>query len=335
MRNDLFLKSLKGEKIERFPVWLMRQAGRYMPQYREIRRKTASFLELCQNPFLSAQITLLPEKLLNIDALILFSDILIPLLGIDAEISYEGGIKINYPYKTIVPFQEKKIEFVYETIRLVKNLSQKPLIGFAGGPYTLLAYLLEGKTSKEFSEIRKLYYRDKERFFYLLNEISKITFKYLLGQIKAGVDAIQIFDSWTYLISPEIYKEYLPYLKQLIVDLKKEAPEIPIIYFFRGSGFLYELVKELPIEAFSFDWTIDIKKPLKEIKNKAIQGNLDPLLLYAEKNTIEKKVINFLEEIKKYRKTLYIFNLGHGLKPDMDLEKVKFLIQIVQDFRLQ
>ena len=334
---SLFLKALRGEKIERYPVWLMRQAGRYMPQYRELRKRARDFIDFCSNVDLAVEVTLLPERLLSVDALILFSDILVPLIPLGIRVRFEEGrgpLLQAPPLAQWKEFDPKGVDFVYRTIERVKEKSPLPLIGFSGAPFTLLAYILEGKTSREFKEIRKLYYRDRKLFKEYLKRLTQMLKIYLGQQIRAGADAIQIFDSWAFVASPRMFEEYLPFLEELITFLKGNFPSTPVIYFFRGSGHLWEKVKGLPSDALSVDWTLPIEKPIKELKEKAIQGNLDPALLYSDKGTIEKEVLNLLKRVKEYRKTLYVFNLGHGLTPDMELEKVKYLVGVVKNFKI-
>jgi len=330
-----FLASLRGEKVNRFPVWLMRQAGRYIKAYRRLRSKVNTFLEFCSNVDLAVEVTLLPERILGIDALILFSDILVPLLplGVKVEFKPKPFLK-SPPIEELKEFDQAKVDFVFETIRKVKEKSELPLIGFAGAPFTLGAYIVEGQTSREFLNIRKLYHSDREKFNLLMEKLTEMTEEYLSAQISAGVDAVQLFDSWAFVLSPSAFKEYFNHLRRLMESLKRKHPEVPIIYFFRGSGHLFETAKDLPADALSVDWTIDIEKPLKVLSTKALQGNLDPALLYADREVIEREVTNFLQKVVNYRKTLFVFNLGHGLSPDMEEEKVKFLVEVVKRFKL-
>ena len=332
---SLFLASLRGEKIERFPVWLMRQAGRYMKDYRRLRSKVNSFLEFCSNVDLAVEVTLLPERVLGVDALILFSDILVPLQSLGVKVEFTPKpVLTSPPIEGLKEFDPSAVEFVFETVRRVKRKSDLPLIGFAGAPFTLGAYIVEEQTSREFLKIRKLYHSDRERFHLLMEKLTEMTEEYLSLQISAGADAVQLFDSWAFVLSPSAFKEYSIHLQRLFTNLKRKHPRVPLIYFFRGSGHLFELAKELPVDALSVDWTLDIEKPLRELSDKALQGNLDPALLYADKGVIEKAVKNFLQKVAEYRKTLYVFNLGHGLSPDMEEEKVKFLVEVVKSFGL-
>ena len=315
----------------------MRQAGRYMPQYRELRKRARDFIAFCSNVELAVEVTLLPERLLSVDALILFSDILVPLIPLGIEVKFEEGkgpLLKAPPLEEWKTFKPEEVGFVFETINEVKRRSSLPLIGFSGAPFTLLAYILEGKTSREFKEIRKLYYSDRELFRNYLKSLTQMLKTYLEKQIEAGADAVQIFDSWSFIASPQMFEEYLPHLEELIKHLKGRFPNTPIIYFFKGSGHLWEKAIKLSADAFSIDWTLPIDKALSVFKKRALQGNLDPTILYADKKTIEEEVLKLLREVSKNRKTLYVFNLGHGLMPDMELEKVKHLVEVVKNFKL-
>ena len=330
-----FLDALKGKPLERFPVWLMRQAGRYMPQYQNLRAKARDFIDFCSNVELATEVTLLPERLLGVDALILFSDILVPLQPLGVEVRFvpgEGPLLESPPLEEWKEFEPSKVEYVFETIRRVKEKSELPLIGFAGAPFTLGAYVLEGKTSRDFKEVRKTFYRERDRWHLLMERLTDMLIAYLSQQVRAGADALQLFDSWAYVMSPEMFGEYLPHLRRLVSTIKDLHPEVPIIYFFRGSGHLYRLAKEIPADGFSIDWTLPIEVALREFPDRAIQGNLDPSVLYADKETIKGEVENLLQRVAEKRNTLYVFNLGHGLAPDMELEKVKFLVEVVKNF---
>jgi len=336
--SHLFIRALKGEPVERFPVWLMRQAGRYMPQYRELRKKVSSFLEFCSNVKLATEVTLLPQHLLGVDALILFSDILVPLIPLGIEVKFvpgEGPL-LNAPSpEGWKPFNPDEVSYVYETIREVKKLSDLPLIGFAGAPFTLGAYIVEGKTSRDFKEIRKLYHSDRETFDATMTKLVEMLKIYLTHQVKAGVDAVQLFDSWAYTMSPSMFEYYAnKHLRKLFEYLKEEFPSTPVIYFFRGSGHLYPAAKRLPVDALSIDWTLELEKALREIPDKALQGNMDPTILYADEETVVKETRKLLNTVALHRKSRYVFNLGHGLAPDMELQKVKLLVETVKGFKL-
>jgi uroporphyrinogen decarboxylase len=306
-----------------------------MPQYRQIREKAKNFVELCLTPELAVEITLLPERLLGVDALILFSDILIPLIPLGIEVEFkkgEGPVLKAPPVDSWREFDPEGVKEVFETVKGVKRRSELPLIGFSGAPFTLAAYIFEGKTAREYREIRKLFYRDRKTFHRVLERLTDALGVYLGKQVEAGADALQIFDSWAGVMSPEMFEEYRPHLEGLIERVKDKHPEVPIIYFFRG-GHLFEPAKTLPADALSLDWTIDLEKALRET-DKTVQGNLDPSVLYADTETIKGEVQNLLSRVAAIRNSKYIFNLGHGLAPDMELEKVRLLVETVKAFRL-
>ncbi|MEJ7554369.1 MAG: uroporphyrinogen decarboxylase [Aquificaceae bacterium] len=331
----LLLKSLKGEKIPRFPVWLMRQAGRYMPQYRELREKEKDFLSFCKNVDLASKVSLLPVELLQVDAVIIFSDILVPLepMGVKVEFLEGEGPRLEWDgsVKSLKKISFSQVEFVGEVIRRVKaQVKDVPVIGFSGAPFTLMSYMVEGRSSKDFKKT-KLFMWTSEQYADLMKLLCENLLEYLLGQIRAGADLLQVFDSWAMHLSYEDFEEYVyTYLKPFFEELKKHTDK-PVIYFFRGSGSFLRALENLPVDAFSVDWTVDMVSAMRE-SSKAFQGNLDPTLLYCDEESLHKKTLEFLKCIP--RKTKYVFNLGHGLMPDMELSKVKLLVDTVKGYRL-
>ncbi len=335
-RRDLLLKSIRQEKIERYPIWLMRQAGRYMQAYRELREREKDFLSFCKNVDLAIKVSLLPLEILDVDAIIIFSDILVPLeaIGIKVRFLEEKGPVLEWDSKpeSLKKFDAKETEFVYEIIKGVKREQDEvPVIGFAGAPYTLTAYAIEGHGSKNFRKA-KTYMWEREEDFKKTMEIITETLKvYIENQIKAGADVIQIFDSWLDSLPVVEFESMVkPYLIELFSYLKGNY-DTPLIYFFRGSSSFLEKLKGMPCDVLSVDWSIDMVEIMRRTEI-TLQGNLDPSLLYAKTEVIEKKVRDFLNGLP--RKTGYIFNLGHGLAPDMSQEKVKFLVDTVKSFKL-
>ncbi len=330
--SDLLLRAIRGEKVERFPVWLMRQAGRYMKEYRQIREKVGTFLDLCKNVDLAVEVSLLPERLLGVDAIIMFSDILVPLegLGIKFEFLEGEGPKVYWEGK-ISPYDPKANAYVYEIIKRLKKRTSLPVIGFSGAPFTLASYVIEGSASRDFRKTKVFMWERSYDFRRLLESITDALIKYLSAQISAGADVVQIFDSWALHLSREDYEEFaLPFVEDLISEIKARH-DIPVIYFFRGSSSFLDLVLDLPADVLSVDWSVYL--PSLMIKSqKAFQGNLDPALLYASEDTIKMKTLELLRSIP--RKTSYIFNLGHGLAPDMEFPKVKLLVETVKKFTL-
>tara|TARA_B100000963_G_C22585661_1_gene652966 strand:+ start:361 stop:1383 length:1023 start_codon:yes stop_codon:yes gene_type:complete len=338
LKNDLILKAAKGENVERTPVWLMRQAGRILPEYRKIRNSLSGFKELVETPHLAAEVTIQPVDILQVDAAIIFSDILVipESMGLKYEMIEKKG-----PFfpKTIsnrndinalnVSNVEDQLSYVFEAIKITKHeLSGRvPIIGFAGAPWTILAYMVEGQGSKTFSKAKSFLYREPELAHLLLNKITEITIKYLKLQIKAGADLVQVFDSWAGILSPEYYEEFgFKYLEIICNSLK----EVPKTIFSKGAFFALEKMNNLNCETIGLDWTMSIKNATQIFNNKTLQGNLDPCVLYGDYNTIEKKTKEMLHKFENYR---HIANLGHGVYPDTDPEKVKCFIESVKSYK--
>ena len=338
LKNDLILKAIKGQNIERNPVWLMRQAGRILPEYRKIRNSLSGFKELVETPHLAAEVTIQPVDILQVDAAIIFSDILVipESMGLKYEMIEKKG-----PFfpKTIsnrndinalnVSNVEDHLSYVFEAIKIAKHelYGRVPLIGFAGAPWTILAYMVEGQGSKTFSKAKSFLYREPELAHLLLNKITEITIKYLKLQIKAGADLVQVFDSWAGILSPEYYEEFgLKYLEIICNSVN----EVPKTIFSKGAFFALEKMNDLNCETIGLDWTMSIKNAIQIFNNKTLQGNLDPCVLYGDFNTIEKKT---KEMLHKFDNNRHIANLGHGVYPDTDPEKVKCFIESVKSYK--
>jgi uroporphyrinogen decarboxylase len=320
----LLLKSLSGEGIERFPVWLMRQAGRYMPQYRELRAKERDFLSFCKNVELAVKVSLLPLELLDVDAVIIFSDILVPLEPMGINVRFEEGegphLEWDGNVKALRKITSKDTEFVNEIIKEVKKAQDRvPVIGFCGAPWTLFAYVVEGKGKAEFKKAKLFMWERREEYFEFLGLLSENLVEYLKGQVKTGADLVQVFDSWLMHMPYEDLKEYAVLLKAFFERLK------------RGSGEYLELLRHVPVDAFSVDWTVDMFSWMEK-EDRSFQGNMDPSILYCAEDVIQRKVLEFLKRVP--RKTKYVFNLGHGLSPDMELKKVRLLVDTVKGYRV-
>ncbi len=336
MKNDLILRAIRKEPIERFPVWLMRQAGRYMREYRNLRAREEDFLSFCKNVDLAVEVSLLPLKLLGVDAVIIFSDILVPLeaLGVRVEFLEGEGPRLEWSGKIsyLKRYDPEKNAFVYEIIRRVKKVQDEvPVIGFAGAPFTLLSYLIEGGSSRDFRKTKLFMWEREYDFRKLMEMLTEVLFQYLSHQIEAGADLVQIFDSWAMHLSRSDYEDFaLPYVSEL-VDRLKERFDTPILYFFRGSSSFIELLRDSEVDVLSVDWSVDLSIEALRTE-KVLQGNLEPSVLYAGEETIRFKTLELLRSIP--RKTGYIFNLGHGLAPDMEFEKVKLLVETVKTFKV-
>jgi uroporphyrinogen decarboxylase len=339
LMNDLYLKAHRGEDVSRYPVWLMRQAGRILPEYRAVRAKLSGFKELVETPALAAEVTIQPVDLLDVDAAILFSDILVvpDAMGLTYEMIEQRG-----PYfpKTIRSQEElslldanpdvaDRLSYVFEAIRLTKEglNNRVPLIGFAGAPWTIFCYMVEGKGSKTFSESRKLLYTDPVLAHELLTRITDFTIEYMKEQQRAGVDALQLFDSWAGILGREQYETFgLSYIRKIAQAFEG----FPFTVFSKGAIASLPDISEIPCTAIGLDWNMDIRETRRLVgQNKTLQGNLDPCLLYADAKTIQVEVNKLLDSFESPR---HIVNLGHGVYPDIDPEKVKVLIKTVKEY---
>jgi uroporphyrinogen decarboxylase len=338
--NDTFLKACRGEEVEYTPVWLMRQAGRYLPEYQAVRAHI-DFLTLCKNPKLAAEVTLQPVDILGVDAAILFSDILIPLepMGMRLEFLDKEGPVLSEPVrsksavdKLLIPDIEEDLPFVLETIRILrKELEHKvPLIGFSGAPFTLATYMIEGGTSKNFLHTKKFMFQNGTVFRYLMEKLSDTVTAYLSSQIKAGAQAVQLFDTWAGILSPVDYRKFvLPFVKKIITDLKKE--DVPVIYFVNDCAGIIKEIKKSNADVFGIDWRIDIGDAIRKIGKKGvIQGNLDPCALFLPKEKLEERVKDILWKGETAQG--HIFNLGHGILPQTPPENVIAMVEAVHAF---
>jgi uroporphyrinogen decarboxylase len=336
--NDTFLKACRGEKIEYTPVWMMRQAGRYLPEYQKV-RGTVTFLELCKRPDLAAEVTLQPVDILGVDAAILFSDILIPMeaMGTPLEFQANHGPVFPEPVRSqadvdrlIIPDPEETMGFVLETIRILRReLANKvPLIGFSGAPFTLATYLIEGGSSKFFLETKRMMFAAPGLYQALLDKITACTSKYLQAQARAGAQALQIFDSWAGVLAPLDFERFaLPYVQRIIQDLR-ETTDIPIIYFANNGATLLDLSLQSGADVLGLDWRIEMAKAVQQVNGAvALQGNLDPCALFLPPAEIEKRVQRILEGARGARG--HIFNLGHGILPPTPPANAKFFVDAV------
>ncbi len=338
LQNDLLLRAARGEKTERTPVWLMRQAGRILPEYREVRKKIGGFKDLVETPSAAAEVTVQPVELLGVDAAIIFSDILVipEAMGLPYKLIESSGpwfektIKTESDIRNLKIAEASDLDYVLKAIELTrKDLAGKvPLIGFAGAPWTILSYMIQGKGSKTFSEAKKFLYTEPVLAHTLLHKVTVSTINYLKGQIKSGADIIQIFDSWAGVLSPEQYKEFALYYISMICD---QIDEVPIIVFAKGAHFARKEMAELKCNVIGLDWNMDAKESRKLIgTEKTLQGNADPCMLYASEETIQ---LETEEMLRSFGPDRHIANLGHGLYPDTDPEKVRFFINTIKNFR--
>ena len=341
-QNDLILRAARGESIERYPVWLMRQAGRILPEYRAVRGKLSGFKELVETPERAAEVTIQPVDILGVDAAIIFSDILVvpEAMGLEYQMVEKKGPWFEKTIRTEeqlkfanVDFDiEDRLGYVTEAIRIAnKELNGRvPLIGFAGAPWTIFCYMTEGQGSKTFSEARKILYTNPTLAHELLNRITNVTIKYLKAQIKAGVHIVQIFDSWAGILGDAQYVEFgLKYLDRIA----KEITEVPVTLFAKGASSSNAKLAEMNCQTIGLDWNTDIAETRKIVgENVTLQGNLDPCALYSSHEEIERLTNNMLDSYESKR---HIVNLGHGVYPDVDPEKVKTFIKTVKNYEIK
>ncbi|MBI5598467.1 MAG: uroporphyrinogen decarboxylase [Deltaproteobacteria bacterium] len=336
MKNDVFLKACRREPVPYTPVWLMRQAGRYMKEYMDIRAKH-SFLDMCRTPEIACEVTLQPVRRLNVDAAIIFADILLPLegMGIELEFAKNEGPVINNPIRGAADIDavrviepENDVWYLLEAIRMVKKelSGAVPLIGFSGAPFTLASYIIEGGGSKNYIHTKGLMYGEPRLWHRLMEKITEITRRYLNAQIEAGAEAVQIFDSWAGCLGPDDYREFvLPYTKKAIEGVKKG---VPVINFSTNTGTYLDIVKEAGGDVVGVDWRVRLDKAWQIIgHDKAIQGNLDPVALFGPLGEMEKRTKAILDMAGG--RLGHIFNLGHGIIVGTPVENVKALVDMV------
>lgn len=334
-RSDRFLKACRGEPVDTTPVWIMRQAGRYMEEYRAVRAKH-SFLDVCHVPEIACEVTLQPLDVLNVDAAILFSDIMIPLEGMGCKVDFNPG-PVMEPIRTRADVDrlrvcnpEEDVPFVMDAIKLIKKeLNGKvPLIGFSGSPFTLAAYMVEGKGSREFANFKRLMFAEPEIFNDLMTKVSDTVIAYLNAQAKAGAQALQLFDTWGGILSPADYAKYvLPHSKRIIASLDRS---VPVIHFVKGAGLMLNLVKEAGGDVLGLDWHIDIADAIKQIgPDFAVQGNMDPAYMFAPKGLAQATAAEIVEKGKKAKG--HIFNLGHGIMPMASVETARAVVDAVHE----
>lgn len=342
LSQSLLVKAARCEDVIRPPVWFMRQAGRYMKEYQTIRRNH-TFPEMYKTPEIARDITLQPVHVIGVDAAILFSDILVvpEAMGMTLEFVDGKGPMFPNPVRSAPDVKRlvsdgsaDKLEFVYEAIKLVKkDLGDIPLIGFAGAPFTVASYMVEGGGTKSFKEIKKLLFKNPDLADRLLEKITKVTIDYLNHQIKSGVDTIQIFDSWANALAWNEFSRFsLKYIQKVIQGLNN--PEhVPVIVFCKGSSVFAPLLENVGADVISLDWNCDMRDMRDKIREDiALQGNLDPMLLYAPVETIRKHVQTWLKGMEGQRG--FIVNLGHGILPDIPVESVKCVVDTVKEFEI-
>jgi uroporphyrinogen decarboxylase len=338
LKNDLLLRAARGEKTERTPVWLMRQAGRILPEYRAVRSSLSGFKELVETPERAAEVTIQPVDILDVDAAIIFSDILVipEAMGLPYEMVEKKGpifrntIRSRADIDNIRVSDPSELSYVYEAIELtVKGLDGRvPLIGFAGAPFTIFCYMVEGGGSKTFSKARSMLYSAPELAHELMQKITDSTIVYLKAQVKAGANLLQIFDSWAAILSAETYRNFaLPYMRQITEALEGL---VPVTLFAKGANFSIGDLAQLPCNTIGLDWNVPIEFAKEQSQGKTLQGNLDPAVLYSSGKDIVKHTKIMMSAFGDHP---HIANLGHGVYPDMKPDAVRTFINTVKEYR--
>lgn len=344
LKNDRLLKALLREPVDATPVWIMRQAGRYLPEYRETRKKAGNFLKLCMTPELACEVTLQPLERFDLDAAILFSDILtIPdAMGLGLYFAEGEGPGFERPVRSAadvqklgVPDPEVDLRYVMDAVRTIRDAlgGRVPLIGFSGSPWTLATYMVEGSGSKEFAKVKGMMFDQPKLMHQLLGVTAEAVTVYLNAQVAAGAQAIMIFDTWGGILAPRDYKEYsLSYMQRIVGKLTREheGRPVPVILFSKGACQWLEMMADTGADALGIDWTVDIGVARKRVGQRvALQGNMDPTLLYASETRIEQEVATILESFGSG--SGHVFNLGHGIHPGIEPGKVKTLVNAVHE----
>jgi len=339
MNNRLLIDVAQGKTTDRTPVWLMRQAGRVLPEYRKVREKAKDFKVMVKTPELATEVTIQPVDILGVDAAIIFSDILVipEAMGLNYEMEESKGpvfprkITSMADLKDLHVAEAEELTYVLDAIRLTKKElnGRVPLIGFAGAPWTILSYMIEGRGSKTFSQAKKVLYTQPELAHKLLDMITASTINYLKGQVKAGADIIQLFDSWAGILSPQQYEEFaLPYIAKICAAVT----EVPKIVFAKGAFFARGAMNQIDCQVVGLDWNMEIKESRQLLPNKVLQGNLDPCALYGTLADVKRETVAMLDAFGPGK---HIANLGHGLYPDIEVDKVKCFIDTVKEYRLK
>ncbi len=346
LQNDCFIRALLRQPVDRAPVWMMRQAGRYLPEYRKVRGQAGNFLNLCMNPELACEVTMQPLERFRLDAAILFSDILtIPdAMGLGLYFSEGEGPKFERPIRSPkdianlpVPDPELSLSYVTDAVRLIRKTldGRVPLIGFSGSPWTLATYMVEGGSSKTFGKVKGLMYNDPEQMHLLLEKIADSVILYLNAQIAAGAQAVMLFDTWGGVLTPEDYQTFsLRYAQRIRegLNLNHEGQKIPAVLFTKGGGQWLEAMAETGYDALGLDWTTNIGSARQRVGDRvALQGNLDPATLYAKPEIIQRQVKYTLEQYGS-ASSGHVFNLGHGITPDVPPEHAEAMIEAVHKY---
>jgi len=344
LKNDLFLRACLRQDVEHTPVWMMRQAGRYLPEYRATRQKAGGFLSLCKTPDLACEVTLQPVDILGVDAAILFSDILVVPEAMGMELTFGAGEGPKFPQpltsradveKLPVPDPEAELDYVMAAVRTIRKglTGRVPLIGFSGSPWTLATYMVEGGGSRNFSKIKKMAFDEPLALHLLLEKLADTVAAYLNAQITNGAQAVQIFDTWGGILTSRDYREFsLAYMQRIVEQLRRERQgrRVPVILYTKGGMGWLEAIADTGCDVIGLDWTVDIDQARKRVGHKvALQGNMDPCVLYASPERIRAEVKDILAQFGCHNG--HVFNLGHGITPDVQPENAIEFVRSVQE----
>ncbi len=338
IENDLFLRACRREAVERIPVWYMRQAGRYQPDYRDV-RKRYSLIEICEHPEMCVQVTLSPVQQLGVDAAILFSDIMVPIgaMGMSFEIQKDRGPVMEHPIRQASDIErlkpidpESDVPYVMETIRILTRELKVPLLGFAGAPFTLASYMIEGGPSRDYLRTKAMMYGEPRLWYTLMDRLADMVITYLRAQVQAGASAVQIFDSWVGSLAPDDYAEYvLPTMQRIFSAL--EDLHVPRIYFGVTTGELLTLFAKTGADVYGIDWRVPIRSARNRVgRDVAIQGNLDPAVLLAPWPEVQRRAEAIID--MGIEQPGFIFNLGHGVFPSVSVEQLQRLTAFVHNY---
>lgn len=344
LKNDRYLKACLQQPVDRTPIWMMRQAGRYLPEYRQLRAEAGSFMDLCTNPELACEVTLQPLRRYPLDAAILFSDILtIPdAMGLGLYFTPGEGPAFRKPVRSAadvkalpIPDPNQELKYVIDAVSTIRRelKGEVPLIGFSGSPWTLATYMVEGGTTKNFSEVKGLMYKEPAIMHQLLDKLADSIIVYLNAQVESGAQALMIFDTWGGVLSPRDYQEFsLRYMQKIVDGLKREhdGQQIPVTLFTKGGGAWLDIMAATGCDCLGVDWTTDLADARAKVAGKvALQGNMDPSILYASDERIREEVATILASYGKG--SGHVFNLGHGIHQTVDPEKAGVFIQSVHE----
>jgi uroporphyrinogen decarboxylase len=342
MKNDTFLRACRRQPVDHTPVWLMRQAGRYMAEYRAVREKYG-FLEMVKHPEVAAEVTMQPINAFELDAAIVFADILPPLEGMGLHLTFEKGEGpvLHNPLRSPAdiealkqPDPRESVSYTIEAVRIIKRelADRIPLIGFSGAPFTLASYAIEGGSSRDYRHAKRMMYEHPQAWQMLMEKLTTLISEYLLGQIEVGADAVQIFDSWAGALSPFDYAEYvLPYVKQCVARVKEKS-DVPVIYFGTDMNGLLPMLREVGSDVLGADWRINLDDAWAQYGPEvAIQGNLDPATLFAPWPEVERRAADILR--RAGGRPGHIFNLGHGILTETPVDNVKRLVDFVHSYK--